>query len=187
MKEIFDPTFKQLKNLYLSKGIGVIMGEMGAVSKNNNSERIKYVNSLVSYCSKYNTVPVWWDSGFTAKSSSVDAFGLIDRKSCNWTHGDVASALVNKSKELKSSRPSSDSLAAGTTQPTTQATTQPTTQPTTSRTLKPITLPTLPSESTTQPTTPTTQKTYKKGDVSRDDLINSFDIMLFKKAILESK
>lgn len=171
MKEIFDSAFKQLKDLYLSKGIGVIMGEMGAVNKNNNSERIKYVNSLVSYCSNYSTIPVWWDSGFTDKSNSVDAFGLINRSSCSWVHNDIALALVNKSKELKSSRPSLESFTA-TTITTTQPTTT-TTHPTAITTTEPptTTQPTTTTTTTTQPTTttepPTTTTTTEPTTATR--------------------
>ena len=171
MKEIFDSAFKQLKDLYLSKGIGVIMGEMGAVNKNNNSERIKYVNSLVSYCSNYSTIPVWWDSGFTDKSNSVDAFGLINRSSCSWVHNDIALALVNKSKELKSSRPSLESFTATTTT-TTQPTTT-TTHPTAITTTEPSTTtqPTTTTITTTQPTTttepPTTTTTTEPTTATR--------------------
>ena len=161
MKEIFDPAFKQLKDLYLSKGIGVIMGEMGAVNKNNNSERIKYVNSIVSYCSNYSAIPVWWDSGFTKKSSSVDAFGLINRNSCSWVHNDIASALVNKSKELKSTRPSLESFTA-TTPTTTTTTIKPTTTTTTTTTIKPTTTTTTTTiAAATEPTTRCTTTTTK--------------------------
>ena len=72
-------SFKNLYTRFTSQGIGVIMGEYGAVNKENDDERVKYIEAVYQKCGQYGILAIWWDNGFKYANASVDAFALINR------------------------------------------------------------------------------------------------------------
>lgn len=108
----FDTDFDFLRKNYLSKGIGVIMGEMGAVDKGNDDERVKYANAVIKKCAKYGIIPVVWDNNnFYNPNGSGEMFGLVKRESPYiWYEDKVATAYVNTANENKNKRPVYSSL-----------------------------------------------------------------------------
>lgn len=60
-------SLKKLETTFTSKGIPVIIGEYGAVPKNNDIDRAYYYEALTKACLRYGMVPCMWE------------FGLVDR------------------------------------------------------------------------------------------------------------
>ncbi len=102
----WDSAIAALTEKYLKKGIGVIMGELGAVNKANTAERVKYAAKAASTCLKNGIVPIWWDNYHSGENANVDTFGIIDRLSpYDWTCQSVGESFVNTALEYSASRP----------------------------------------------------------------------------------
>lgn len=48
---------------FVDAGYPVILGEYGAIDKNNTTERAYYAEAVNHMCKKIGIVPVWWDAG----------------------------------------------------------------------------------------------------------------------------
>ena len=124
----YNKMMPAIESKFLSKGYGVILGEFGAVNKDNDTDRINYAKAVVTSCSKYGVIPLWWDSGVINRNSSKDAFGLVNRRApYEWTKDNIATAMVSLANQLAPSRPTRGEVI---TPPITQPT-QPTSTTTT--------------------------------------------------------
>ena len=95
-------SFKNLYTRFTSQGIGVFMGEYGAVNKENDGERVKYIEAVYQKCGQYGILAIWWDNGFKYANASVDSFALINRsKPYNVYFQTVLDAVVGYSKQYK--------------------------------------------------------------------------------------
>ncbi|MGN0403144.1 MAG: glycoside hydrolase family 5 protein [Acetatifactor sp.] len=75
---MIDSIMKELKELYVSKGIPVIMGEFGAMNRENNEEeRAAWVAYYVSKAREAGIPCVWWDNA--RFEGEGELFGLFDR------------------------------------------------------------------------------------------------------------
>jgi endoglucanase len=63
--------------LFVSKGTPVIVGEMGAVDRNNEDARAEWAEYYVSYAKKYGIPCFLWDNGNF--SSDGEVFGFLNR------------------------------------------------------------------------------------------------------------
>lgn len=71
--------FEELKG-FLSAGYPVILGEYGAVDKNNTVERAYHLEVVNYICEKLGIVPVLWDAGAFDHTKTVDyCFTVINR------------------------------------------------------------------------------------------------------------
>ena len=71
-------------NAFVSKGIPVIMGEFGAMNKNNESVRAQWAQYYVNYAWSKGIKCVWWDNGVTeAANEGAELFGLLNRNNNN--------------------------------------------------------------------------------------------------------
>ncbi len=85
--ENIDTIMQKLDELFISKGIPVIIGEFGAMYKNtegNESERAAWVQYYVSRAAEKGIPCIWWDNG--AFEGNGELFGLIDRETCEWKY-----------------------------------------------------------------------------------------------------
>ena len=62
-KGTLDSYFNKLNNMYVSKGIPVIIGEMGATNKDNLQEREKWFEYFNNGARKYGITACVWDNG----------------------------------------------------------------------------------------------------------------------------
>lgn len=90
---------KTFYNAFVSKGVPVILGEFGAINKNNSTARCAYASKVASTCKQYKIKPIWWDNG-TLTGTSSDSFGLINRYTYEVYHSDIISALVENSESV---------------------------------------------------------------------------------------
>lgn len=74
--------FHKVEESFTSKGIPVILGEYGAVNKNNTVDRAYHYEAIAKICQKYKMVACAWDSGDynLTRSPSDYTFSLFDRK-----------------------------------------------------------------------------------------------------------
>jgi len=92
--------FERVKSKFLNNGIPVIVGEFGALNKNNESTRAAWAKYYVSKADSYGIPCVWWDNNyFTAAtgSNSGESFGLINRSSLSVQFPSIMQAMVEAS------------------------------------------------------------------------------------------
>ncbi len=147
---------------FSSKKIPVILGEFGAVNKNNADARAAYTKTVAQNCKKYKIKPVWWDNGDTGE----DLFGVVNRYNYEITAPKIISELIDNS----------ESIPFVTTTTTTTTTTKPTTTTTKydpsvddffteqseSTTVTTQSVPTQPTQSQSVPTQSATQPTQSQ-------------------------
>ena len=75
--EVIDTVMTNLKTLFLDKGIPVIIGEFGAMSKENEEDRADWVRYYLDRAREIHIPCVWWDNGNF--SGQGETFGLFDR------------------------------------------------------------------------------------------------------------
>ncbi len=73
--ECYESNFIGLNEKYVSKGIPVVLGEYGAVDKDNTPKRELYCEAVNILAKKYKIVGVYWDDG----GVDNNAFALVDR------------------------------------------------------------------------------------------------------------
>lgn len=89
-----DTIMKSLDELFLSKGIPVVIGEFGAMYKDdpkNEQERGEWAQYYVHAAKEIGVPCVWWDNG--AFEGSGELFGLIDRENYTWKYEKVVEGL----------------------------------------------------------------------------------------------
>jgi endoglucanase len=78
--------------LFVSKGIPVILGEFGAMNKNNTADRAEWAEFYVGSAKSKGIPCIWWDNGAT--SGDGELFGLLDRRANNFTYPEIVEALM---------------------------------------------------------------------------------------------
>lgn len=89
-----DYIMKSLDELFVSRGIPVIIGEFGAMYKpaeGNEAERAAWAEYYVRAAAGKGIPCIWWDNG--AFEGSGELFGLIDRETCEWKYPLVLQGL----------------------------------------------------------------------------------------------
>jgi endoglucanase len=77
-------------DLFVCKGIPVILGEMGALNKNNENVRADWVEFNVSYARSKGIPCIWWDDGGN--------FRLLDRQNNIFLYPKIVRGIMNGSK-----------------------------------------------------------------------------------------
>ncbi len=89
--------FNYLKNNYVSKGIGVVMGEASASDKDNTAERVKWAKDYYSKATNVGIPVVLWDNmctyASTGNSTSGENHGYFNRKTLEWYFPDIIKAM----------------------------------------------------------------------------------------------
>lgn len=89
------PEFMLLEKTFTSKGIPVILGEYGAVNKNNTKERAYHMEVVNRLCQQIGIVPCYWDNGWYDLSLNPDfAFTLIDRATGEHVYPEIIAAMM---------------------------------------------------------------------------------------------
>ena len=92
-KMYLDEMFKSLDKTFKQKGIPVVMGEFGAIDKNNLSDRIEFTKYYVQLASRYEIPCFWWDNGNSAITSKNNGFALFNRKTLKFVYPEIVDAL----------------------------------------------------------------------------------------------
>lgn len=73
--------FDLLEEKFTSKGVPVILGEYGAINKNNPVARAYHLEAVNRLCQQAGVVPVYWDQGWYDRTMDPDfSYTLFDRE-----------------------------------------------------------------------------------------------------------
>lgn len=87
-----DNLMNKLQHSFIDKGYPVIIGETGAVNKNNNADRA-FWSEYYFHAAKSKGIPcVWWDNG--SFLGNGESFGLFSRDSECWIFKDILNAII---------------------------------------------------------------------------------------------
>ena len=80
-------------SLFVSKGIPVIMGEFGALNKENEDVRAEYSEYYVKYAKSKGIKCIWWDNG-AITAGSEELFGIFNRRTNVFPFPKIIEALM---------------------------------------------------------------------------------------------
>ncbi|MDE7223435.1 MAG: glycoside hydrolase family 5 protein [Acetatifactor sp.] len=87
-----DHLMELLDELFLSKGVPVIIGEFGAMNKDNEEERVQWAEYYVGKACEYGVPCLWWDNN--AFEGNGENFGLLNRRELTFPYPELLKALV---------------------------------------------------------------------------------------------
>jgi endoglucanase len=79
-------------NAFVTKGIPVILGEFGALNKNNIAARTEWSEYYVKYAKSKGMPCFWWDNG--AITGNGENFGLLNRTTNEFVFPQIVTALL---------------------------------------------------------------------------------------------
>lgn len=91
---VIDHLMEDLQELFLNKGVPVIIGEFGAMHKlvdGNEASRAEWAEYFLKKTKEIGVPCVWWDNGYFAGSG--EPFGLIERDTLEWRYPRIVDAL----------------------------------------------------------------------------------------------
>lgn len=87
-----DSLMNNLYDFFISKGYPVILGEFGAMDKDNQEARVLWAEYYIRKATEKGIPCIWWDNG--AFMGSGELFGLLDRRKGEWRHPEIIEALM---------------------------------------------------------------------------------------------
>ena len=88
-----DNFMKMLNDLFISKNVPVIIGEFGAVDKNNLEVRVEWADYYLRAAEKYGVKCVWWDNnGFSGNGENL---GIFNRRELTFPFPELVDAMMN--------------------------------------------------------------------------------------------
>ncbi|MEH6406989.1 MAG: cellulase family glycosylhydrolase [Leeuwenhoekiella sp.] len=91
-----DAQFEKMKTNFIDKGIGVIMGEYGAIARTEvagyEEYRKYYLEYITKAASSRGVVPFYWDNGYTGNFG----MGLFDRATGEIAYPEIVTAIINE-------------------------------------------------------------------------------------------
>lgn len=88
-----DSLMDNINNQFISKGVPVILGEFGAMNKENLGSRVDWAKYYVSKAAEKGIPCIWWDNG--AFTGGGENFGLINRYDLTWKYPEIIDALMS--------------------------------------------------------------------------------------------
>lgn len=93
-KEI-DGFMETLKEQYTDRGIPVIIGEFGAIDKNNTGEREKWLQYYTDKAKECGISCLWWDEGGAA-GETYGRYRIFDRENRVWLFESLKDILISQ-------------------------------------------------------------------------------------------
>jgi len=93
--EEIDDLMTNIKELFVDKGIPVIISEFGAVDKENLEERLEWLSYYKKKADTEKVMLIWWDAGGDEKKGS--SFRIFDRYTLQWIYPEIKDLLTRKS------------------------------------------------------------------------------------------
>ncbi len=85
-----------MKTEFIDNGLGVILGEYGAIARPNVEEHQEYRRYYLEYVTQaaidHGLVPFYWDNG----DDGNNGFALFDRETGEVLYPDLLNAIVNQ-------------------------------------------------------------------------------------------
>ncbi|WP_051204662.1 glycoside hydrolase family 5 protein [Butyrivibrio sp. VCD2006] len=86
-----DRLLQDIERIVFFKNVPVIIGEFGAVNKDNEAERVAWVTDYLRKARAKNIPCVWWDNG--QFDGNGENFGIIDRRTLEIPYPDLVKAI----------------------------------------------------------------------------------------------
>lgn len=86
-----DTLMSSIKTLFKDKGIPVIIGEFGAVNKDNTEARAEWLKYYMSAAKEIGVPSFWWDNG--SFNSNGENLGFIDRRTYEIKYPELLEAM----------------------------------------------------------------------------------------------
>ena len=130
-RKSLESAAERAQRMFMSRGIGVIVGEMGSVNKGNTDARLKHAEIYVETMGKYGIKCIWWDNGSSrvnnGGSDTAETFGIMNRNDpSNWAFGNIADVLVNTGNKYLGVMYEQETTTPAPTEPETTTQTPPT-------------------------------------------------------------
>lgn len=87
-----DTLMKHIDELFISKGIPVIIGEFGAMNKENEDERVEWAVYYLTKARELGVPCIWWDNN--VYSGNGEKFGLLDRRNLTYPYPELLKAMM---------------------------------------------------------------------------------------------
>ncbi|MCH5316080.1 MAG: glycoside hydrolase family 5 protein [Eubacterium sp.] len=97
-KKEIDKLFRNLNKIFISKGIPVIMGEFGAVNKDNLDNRCAWAEYYVKCAGQYGIPCLVWDNNIE-KEIGAECYGLYNRNTGEWYFPELAQTMIKSADE----------------------------------------------------------------------------------------
>jgi len=81
-------------SIFVSKGIPVILGEFGAMNKENADIRAEWAEFYTGYAMGKGMPCFWWDNGVFTGGPNDEKFGLLDRRTNNLPYPQIVDGLM---------------------------------------------------------------------------------------------
>lgn len=82
-------TLKYVNNVFSEANVPVLIGEFGAVPKNNDPERLAWAKLFVETAASYGMPCIWWDNGI------LNEFAIIDRNNKNVAYEELLQVMLD--------------------------------------------------------------------------------------------
>jgi len=90
-----EDIMSRLNERFIQQEIPVIIGEFGAMNKNNTADRANYARHFVETARRYNITCFWWDDGgHFSDATSANNFALLDRYRIRWFFHEIVESLT---------------------------------------------------------------------------------------------
>ncbi|WP_051656931.1 glycoside hydrolase family 5 protein [Butyrivibrio sp. AE3004] len=86
-----DRLLSDIKRFFFFKNVPVIIGEYGALNKDNESERVEWVQYYLKKAREMEIPCVWWDNG--QFNGDGENFGIIDRRTLELPYPELIKAM----------------------------------------------------------------------------------------------
>ena len=90
-----DSFLANLDKYFISRGIPVIIGEMGAMNKDNEENRAEIMSYYVEQAAEEGIPCFWWDNN--AFTGDGENFGLLNRATLEWEYPTLLQSLMDAS------------------------------------------------------------------------------------------
>jgi endoglucanase len=87
-----DNLMENIYNYFIKNEIPVIIGEFGAMNKDNLESRVAWSEYYVKKATEKGIPCIWWDNG--AFHGSGENFGLLKRRDLEWMYPEIIEALM---------------------------------------------------------------------------------------------
>ena len=99
-EELYED-FVLLYKKYVSKGINVVIGEMGTINKNNTDERIEWAKYFVKKARRFHMACVLWDNNiYDNTNGASEVFGHFHRDTLEWEINELMEAYIATSNTV---------------------------------------------------------------------------------------
>ncbi|MCR5249684.1 MAG: glycoside hydrolase family 5 protein [Lachnospiraceae bacterium] len=92
-----DDFVRKLYQKFTAKGIPVVLGEWGALDKDNYDARLEHAAYFVYVCAHYGIPTVYWDNN--AYQTDGENFQLIDRSTLEWRFPELKDQIIFSANE----------------------------------------------------------------------------------------